>query len=270
MLLLASNNGGNQKYVLFEQPKEVQYLSLEGLGYFKRTLGMGDYLEGFQSWISNQRSLLFGCVEGNALVGWCMFEQWEKGDRDGTPIYVLRTIEVRTMDRRKKIGLNLVALLALVAPGHIVTRPLSANAKAFFEGVGFISPPEDAHIDFHDKYGYLLLPSVVKRSLFSNPTDKELILEQGNIDRCSGSLRTHVLRDEISRVSGFAQAFKATLAMPNKEPEAEKIFIKTDTSKIACACGSKIITFYTIPNGKQEHISVECDRCGEVWLTVPI
>lgn len=270
MLPLASSNNGSHKYVLFERPREVQYLSLEGLGYFEKALGMGDYLKSFQGWIERQDSTFLGCIDDNSLIGWCMFEQWEKWDQDRTPIFVLRTIEVRTSDRGKKVGLNLVRLMALVVPGHIVTRPLSINAKDFFEHIGFISPPQDVQIDFRDKYGYLLLPSVVKRELANNLIDEQFIPDESSIVRYCGYLKTHVLREELSQLGSFAQAFTTMLAAAKRENGGEKTFIKTDTSKMTCGCGSTAIDFYSIISGEHEHLGVECHRCGQVWLTVPI
>ena len=86
----------------------------------------------------------------------------DRNDRDGTPISVLRTIEIRTRDREKRIGLNLIALMGHVVPGHIATRPLGQEAKSFSEKIGFISPPMEAQLAFEDWYGYLLLPPAAK------------------------------------------------------------------------------------------------------------
>jgi len=271
MLQLASYPDQNRQYVVFERFREIEYLSLQGLGYFKKALGMDDYPNYFQSWIARQEPVLLGCIEGNSLLGWCMFERWDKRDRDKTPIYVLRMIEVQRLHWGQQIGLNLVTLVALVASGHIVTRPLSNESKAFFRGLGFIEPPPDAYVDSRDKYGYLLLPSVVKSRLFHTPLDDGLRPDAGNITRCSDRLKTALLREQISWTTSFAQAFAQVLSVPQETGEEAKVFIKTDTAASPCHCGSTSINFYTVigEEGK-DHLCVECARCGDTWLTVPI
>ena len=270
MLKLASTINGGHMYVSFEHPQEVDYLSFKGLGYFTKTLGMSDYRGNFKGWITRPGPVLLGCVAENELAGWCMFERWDRNDKDGTPISVLRTIEVRPSDRGKGMGLNLVALMAHVVPGHIATRPLSPKAKQFFEKIGFISPPGEAQIAFESRYGYLLLPSVAKRGFLHTLNHDELLFEADNIEKCSRHLKTQVLREEMSRHTGFGQAFVAALSKNGSETEAEKVFNKSDTARIPCACGSTSISFFTLVAGEREHLTVECDRCGDVWVTVPI
>ncbi len=270
MLLLASSPEKEQQYVNFERPAEVASYAMKGLGYFKRALGMSDYLERFQSWIAREGPLFLGCLVDNALVGWCMFERWEKNDKDDTPIYVLRMIEVSREHRKQHIGISLMTLVFHIAPGHIVTRPLSKNAEQFFRHLGFIRPPDNAQIDFRDKYGYLLLPSAVKHALNQTLKNSALKINNETVQRCADALKTSVLRDSLSNTQSFAQAFITTLKKPNFFREGQKVFIKTDTSKSSCLCGSQTISFYTVESGTEEYLSVECQRCGDVWLTVPI
>jgi len=270
MRKLASAPDGRHIYVSFEHPREVDSLSLSGLGYFKKSLGMNDYRGSFKSWIARPGPVLLGCLVEDELAGWCMFERWDRNDKDGTPSSVLRTIEVRPSDRGKRIGLNLVALMARVVPGHIATRPLSANAWQFFEKIGFIAPPPEAQIAFQDRYGYLLLPSVTKRGFLCSLKRDELLLEAQNIEKCSSLLKTQVLREEISHHTGFGQAFAASLSKSESDTDAEKVFTKSDTAKIPCACGSTSISFFTLSDGEREHLTVECNRCGDVWVTMPI
>ena len=268
---IASTRDGKWQYVAFERPEEIRHLSLNGLGYFKRALGMGDYRGNLQSWITSSEPVLLGCLAENTLLGWCMFERWDRSDADKTPIHVLRMIEVGSKHRGQKIGLNLMTLTGMIAPGHLVTRPLSVASEQFFQRLGFIRPPEEAQIDFHDKFGYLLLPAQAKHSVFQEPLDNGLILSRDGITRCSDGLKTAVLRSELSRAPSFAQAFMSTVARTSARGDgAEKSYIKTDTSRIPCACGSIAISFYTLLGDEGDEISVECERCGNVWLTVPV
>ncbi len=273
MLKLAYTAQEGHIYVSLDHPREVDNFSLKGLGYFRKALGMSDYRGSFKSWITRPGPVLLGCVAENELAGWCMFENWDRNDKDGTPISVLRTIEVRPDDRGKKIGLNLVALMSHIVPGHIATRPLGPKAKQFFEKLGFITPPGQAQVAFEQRSGYLLLTSAAKRGFIQTLNHKELLLEAQNMEKCSRRLKTQVLREEISRHSGFGQAFLAALSMNGSETETEKVFIKSDTARIPCACGSTSISFFTLAAseaGESEHLTVECNKCSDVWVTVPI
>ena len=273
MLRLASSAGNETAYFAFQRAQEVEHLSLKGLGYFKKALGMDDYLAYFQSWIARPDAHLLGCVNGASLLGWCMFEHWDRHDREGTPIYVLRMIEVQPKQRKQKIGLNLMALVCFVAAGHMVTRPLSAKSKGFFRKLGFIEPPPSAQIDFHDKYGYLLLPSSIKRRFLRQAWDERLEVDSDNITKYSDGLKTLLLREKVSESQSFAQAFMNVVpayATNAGEEAGEKVLIKTDTARIPCHCGSTTIEFYTISNGERDHLGVECARCGDTWLTIPI
>ena len=160
--------------------------------------------------------------------------------------------------------------MAHVVPGHIATRPLSPNAKQFFEEIGFVSPPREAQIAFEDRYGYLLLPSVAKRGFLHTLNHNEMTIEAQNIDKCSHHLKTQVLREEISHQSSFGEAFIAAVSKNGSETETEKVFTKSDTARIPCTCGSTSISFFTLTTGEKEHLTVECNRCGAVWVTVPI
>lgn len=270
MLKLASTPTGGHVYVSFEHPQEVDHLVLTGLGYFTKALGMNNYRGNFKSWIKRPGPILLGCLVENQLAGWCMFEKWDRNDKDGTPISVLRTIEVRPADRGKRIGLNLVALMANIVPGHMATRPFSLKAKQFFEKIGFISPPKVSQIAFENRYGYLLLPSTAKRSFLQMVKQNELVVDADIIEKCSRGLKTQVLRGEISQHAGFGQAFLAVLSKNGSETDVEKVFIKSDTATIPCACGSSSINFFTLNGGDKEHLTVECNRCGNVWVTVPV
>jgi len=274
---LAVNKNAGQRYVLFERPEEVEHISIEKLGYFKKVLGMSNYPGSFKSWIRRPDPLLFGCLTKNLLIGWSMVERWEKTDADRTPIFVLRMIEVAVKQRRRKIGRHLMALVMDAASGHLVTRPLNQRAVAFFKKFGFIEPPPDLSIDLQDKYGYLLLPSVNRLQFVKNNSPEDLVKNNQNIKLCSDELKTEVLRQEIARSSGFAHAFTKVLAKQTDtesdlgSPSVEnKRSIKEDTARVSCICGSVNIEFFSITNGKQKYMSVECQHCGKVWLTVPI
>jgi len=271
MVTLASSQDERHSYVLFERPAEVGPLSLTGLGYFEKALGVKDYRKHIQRWIRRPAPLVLGCLEQERMVGWAMCEPWDRRDRDSTPIFVLRMIEV-AQDRRKcGIGRALVILSGLLAPGHMVTRPLSGDSENFFTGLGFIRPPSDCAVELRDKYGYLLLPATAKQRL-AEQNNGAITLREAIVRQCADQQRAQVLRDEITRTTGFAQAFAAAVAPGQHEPSAlsERRLIQSGTAQVPCACGRREVAFYAIRNGERDYLGVECVQCGRVWLTVPV
>ena len=120
MIELATSSDGGRRYVVFEHSREVQNLSLRGLGYFKQALGMSDYLGSFGSWIERRGPVLIACLSEAQLLAWCMFEPWERSDRDRTPIFLLRTIEVGARRRGQ------------APPAPPRPYPLSRMSRAFW------------------------------------------------------------------------------------------------------------------------------------------
>lgn len=271
MQRIASIEDRDRQYIALERADEITRLSLADLGYFGSALGMSDYPATFRSWLTSPEPVLLGCLDQGSLLGWCMFERWDRSDADNTPIHVLRMIEVGAIYRRQNVGRSLIALAAMMAPGHMVARPISVPSERFFQRLGFIRPPTEAQVDFHDKFGYVLLPSRAKDRLFQAPLDRGLIVLDDAITRCSNRLKTDVLRGELSNEPSFAQAFMSKIAGPTTATNGVvKALIKTDTSSVQCTCGSVDIAFYTLRSDERDELGVECARCGNVWLTVPV
>ena len=270
MIGLATSSDGDRRYVVFEHSREVQNLSLRGLGYFKRTLGMSDYLGSFGSWIERRGPVLVGCLSEAQLLGWCMFEPWERSDRDRTPIFLLRTIEVDAKAREQGTGKHLMDLVFRLAPGHIITHPLNAHAQRFFKHLGFIEAPEVLREEMRDRYGYLLLPTLAKQELTLDRPD-DLVLHAADVQRFADGLRAEVLQKELVGAKSFAQAFAAALPGGTTGALATEIrhSIRRVTSQVPCACGSIDIEFFTTSNGR-EYLSAECERCGRTWMTIPL
>ena len=267
---LATSRDGDRRYVVFERSREVQNLSLRGLGYFKRTLGMDDYVGSFGSWIERRGPVLIGCLSEAQLLGWCMLEPWERNDRDRTPIFLLRTIEVGAQQRGQGMGRHLMNLVFRLAPGHMITHPLNAAAQRFFEHLGFLEAPEVFRDEMRDRYGYLLLPSSAKQELILEPPE-DLVLHTADVQRFADTLRAEVLHKELVGAKSFAQAFAAALPGGTTGALATEIRhpIRSVTSQVPCACGSIDIEFFTTSNGR-EYLSAQCERCGRTWMTIPL
>ena len=270
MIELATSTDGDRRYVVFEHSREVQNLSLRRLGYFKRALGMSDYLGSFGSWIERRGPILIGCLSEAQLLGWCMIEPWERSDRDRTPIFLLRTIEVGARHRGQGVGRHLMDLVFRLAPGHMITHPLTAAAQRFFEHLGFIEAPEVLREEMRDRYGYLLLPSSAKQELILEPPE-DLVLHTADVQRFADAMRAEVLQKELVGAKSFAQAFAAALpgAITGTPAIENRHSIRSVTSQVPCACGSIDIEFFTAVNGR-EYLSAECERCGRTWMTIPL
>lgn len=270
MIGLAASTDGTRRYFAFEHSREVQNLSLRGLGYFKRALGMSDYLGSFRSWIDRRGPVLVGCLSEAQLLGWCMFEPWERSDRDRTPIFLLRTIEVGARHRGQGMGRHLMHLVFRLAPGHVITHPLSTNAQHFFEHLGFLEAPEVLRDEMRDRYGYFLLPSSAKQELIIEKPE-DLVLHTADVQRFADGLRADVLQKELVGARSFAQAFASAVPGDTGEGLAQdsRRPIKSVTSRVPCACGSVDIEFFATVNGR-EYLSAECERCGRTWMTIPL
>ena len=270
MIDLATSRDGDRRYVVFERSREVQNLSLRDLGYFKRALGMSDYAGSFRSWIDRRGPVLIGCLSEAQLLGWCLLEPWERNDRDHTPIFLLRTIEVGARHRGQGVGKHLMDLIFRLAPGHVITHPLSTNAQHFFEHFGFVEAPEVLREEMRDRYGYWLLPSSAKQKLILAPPE-DMAVNAANMQHFADGLRADVLQKELVGAKSFAQAFASAVPGDTGERLAEdgRRPIKNVTSRVPCACGSVDIAFFATVNGR-EYLSADCDRCGRTWMTIPL
>jgi GNAT superfamily N-acetyltransferase len=270
MITLATSSDGKQEYVVFERSREVQNLSMREVGYFKRALGMSDYVASFCSWIGRQGPVLIGCVSEAQLLGWCMFERWERSDRDRSPIFLLRTIEVGTRHRGQGIGRHLMELVFRLAPGHLIVHPLSDPAQQFFEYLGFIQAPAVLREEMRDRYGYSVLPSAAKHDLILGPPEG-LVLHAAELERFTDGLSADVLQRELKEAKSFAQAFASAiqgdsigaLAQGARRP------IKRVTNRVPCACGS-VEGQFSVGGDGSEFLSAECSRCGRTWITIPL
>ncbi len=161
-------------------------------------------------------------------------------------------------------------LVFRLAPGHIITHPLSASAQHFFEHLGFLEAPEVLQEEMRDRYGYLLLPSSAKQELIPEPPE-DLVLHTADVQRFADGLRAEVLQKELVGAKSFAQAFASALPGDATEVLAQegRRPIKSVTSRVPCACGSVDAEFFVTVNGR-EYLSAECERCGRTWMTIPL
>lgn len=164
MIEIARNSEGVRFYLL-EHTFELDKLGIGEFTYFKKHLGMSDYMANFKSWLKRPTVYLVVAVLENSIVGWSMNESWSKPSSDGRPVFVLRAIEISPQLASKGLGRTLFTLISRILPGHIITKPVNTNAKKFFVSLGFSLPAKDCPVGLADHPGYLVLDEGAKSGL---------------------------------------------------------------------------------------------------------
>ncbi|WP_367343931.1 GNAT family N-acetyltransferase [Methanomethylovorans sp.] len=159
MIDLACYDGG-LKFSKLRYPYELDKLKIGSFNYFNKHLGMSNYMDNFNSWLKRQSVTLIVGIDDVTIVGWVMTERWNQNSKDGRSVHVLRGIEVSPSISRRGIGKVLFLLSFKACPGHILTKPVNAIAKAFFLSLGFQEPAKDCPVDLSNYPGYLFLPEV--------------------------------------------------------------------------------------------------------------
>lgn len=208
MIELACYDGGLRISKL-EYPYELDKLKIGRFEYFNKHLGMSDYAGNFRSWLKRQSVTLIVGIDDVTIAGWVMTERWKQNAKDGRSVYVLRAIEVSPSIARKGIGRALFLLSFKACPGHMLTKPVNAIAKAFFLSLGFQEPGKNCPVDLSSYPGYLFLPQDYE---FHNVSD-ELKLSTGGILECQKGLSIR----EVSRPNFTQVSVQNTVAVPSKE-----------------------------------------------------
>lgn len=166
-----ARTGDRLSFCILEYPAELEKLKVGEFIYFKKHLGMADYMANFKSWLKRPSVFLFLVISDGTIVGWSMNEKWSKPSLDGRPVFVLRAIEISPELSRKGYGRDLFMMISRFLPGHIITKPVNSNARAFFESLGFMSPETHSPINLNDHPGYLVLSEDERSSLKSATMD---------------------------------------------------------------------------------------------------
>lgn len=158
---------GGVTYVKLEEPADVdryQIRSVEthadGFEFF-RGLGIVGYERTFKTWLRHfPRPVFLAAVRGRELVAWVFIEAHGGPAKDGSPVYVLRAIETLPEMRGKRLGYRLLLLGLQQVTGHVVTKPLTKEARAFFVRAGFsdLGEGERPPVDPRAFPGYLVMP----------------------------------------------------------------------------------------------------------------
>jgi len=141
---------GELTYVKFEEPADIDRVQVQGEetdphGFeFFRGLGIVGYARTFKAWLRHfPRPIFLAALREREVVSWVFLEEHGARARDGNPIYVLRAIETLPELRRKRLGYRLLLLVLAQVAGHVVTKPLTKDARTFFLRAGFEELAED-------------------------------------------------------------------------------------------------------------------------------
>src|SRR5665648_252497 len=149
-------------FIHLEKPHELDKYRFATFEYFRKILGMADYIGNFKSWLGRSTVFLLVAIENNTIIGWVMTERWDKNAGNDDPIFVLRAIEVTPDITRSGIGKKLFNIVIQTLPGYIIVKPVNDTAKAFFAHLGFRPTGKSSVIDLSDHPGYFALPSKTK------------------------------------------------------------------------------------------------------------
>lgn len=167
-------------FVKFEDPADVDRVEIrsvetdpEGFEFF-RGLGIVGYARTFKAWLRHfPRPLFLAALRDREVVSWAFFEVQSEPARDGNPIHLLRAIETLPELRGKRLGYRLLLLGLSHVTGHVLTKPLTKEARAFFLRAGFGELAEDERppIDPRRFAGYVALPPHRRREALAHLRD---------------------------------------------------------------------------------------------------
>src|SRR3990172_5315773 len=141
---------GGFTYVKLQEPAAIDRVQVRGQetdprGFeFFRGLGIVGYARTFKAWLRHfPRPIFLAALREREVVSWVFVEQHGEHARDGNPVYVLRAIETLPELRRKRLGYRLLLLVLTLVTGHVLTKPLTKEARTFFLRAGFEDLTED-------------------------------------------------------------------------------------------------------------------------------
>lgn len=141
---------GGFTYVKFEEPADIDRVQVLGAetdprGFeFFRGLGIVGYAATFKAWLGHfPRPVFLAALREREVVSWVFLEEQGEHAKDGNPLYVLRAIETLPELRGKRLGYRLLLLALSQVTGHVVTKPLTKEARLFFLRAGFEEFAED-------------------------------------------------------------------------------------------------------------------------------
>lgn len=255
MIKLAHIDGVD--FIHLEKSYELDKIRFATFEYFRKILGMADYVGNFKSWLERSDVFLLVAIEKNTIIGWVMNERWETNAGNDDPIFVLRAIEVTPDITRSGIGKKLFNVVVQTLPGYIIVKPVNDTAKAFFSSLGFRQTGKGSVIDLSDHPGYFALPSKTKKH------HKERIPNGLNLcgDAIDKSFINYVDAEKV-----VSETVKRTKA--KEHVITEKIEAGDHKMMSACQCGEFYTKKYRI-KGDRNGIIFICRNCEKERYFMP-
>ncbi len=164
-------------YVKLEESADVDRVQIrsvetdpDGFEFF-RGLGIVGYAKAFKAWLRHfPRPIFLAALREREVVAWAFFEEHSEPAADGNPVWILRAIETRPELRGRRLGYRLLLLGLAQVTGHVVTKPLTKEARAFFVRAGFMDLVDDRHPPVEPRRfaGYLALPPHRRREALAH------------------------------------------------------------------------------------------------------
>lgn len=294
MIELARHQNGITYYKL-DNPYELDKLKFGEFIYFKKYLGMSDYVGNFKSWLKRSNVLLIVAVSQNKVVGWVMNERWSEPSIDGKPVFALRAVEVSPDVTKSGIGRGLFNLTSMAVYGHIITKPVNEIAKSFFWSMKFVSPDQSSPINLSNHPGYMVLKYDISRRL--GVVDGLTIYEDA-VFKCKSLLfpsdMVELIKEEAARkklaeksesdvgnvASEDNKAMKATNATSSSpesqsdqssavsEDSAIDKFMAMQKMMTPCTCGEFRAKKYQVSTDR-DGIAIVCAGCGRERYFLP-
>ena len=168
---------GPYVYVKFEESADVDRVQIrsvetdpEGFEFF-RGLGIVGYARTFKAWLRHfPRPIFLAALREREVVSWAFIEQHSEPAADGNPVWILRAIETLPELRGRRLGYRLLLLGLAQVTGHLLTKPLTKEARAFFLRAGFSDLAEDRSPPVEPRRfaGYVALPPHRRREALAH------------------------------------------------------------------------------------------------------
>lgn len=274
-----------------EHAFELDKLKIGEFSYFRKYLGMSDYLANFRSWLKRPTVVLFLAMSGNTVIAWSMNEKWSSPSTDGRPVYVLRGIEVSPQLARKGMGKNMFFFISGVLVGHIITKPVNTSARSFFESLDFEEPSSSSPVHLVDHPGYLILEEGNKDSgscdnisLFNENImackqklfPKEICLEaaKNDVDPVVSEAKCAPVIDPVGEVvEEVGEILPETQEVESPDQQEEFIFdgkfIGEQKMMSPCKCGNSVVNKYQV-TGKRSGTAFICTECHVERYFLPL
>ncbi|MDK2826222.1 hypothetical protein SAMN04488589_1896 [Methanolobus vulcani] len=281
MFELGKSEDGITFYKL-EHAFELDKLTIGEFTYFRKYLGMSDYLSNFQSWLKRPTVVLVVAVKDSTVVGWSMNEKWSTPASDGRPTFVLRGIEVSPKLARTGMGKKIFCFISGILVGHIITKPVNKIAKLFFESLDFAGSTYKSPVDLGNYPGYLILEESRKKLVAC----EGIIPYEENVKACrlklfpkeavSDSLITMKKEADVSDSSNEVSEHVSTHVPGENPPEDsqgpvdfEGKFLGEQKMMSPCKCGNYLVNKYML-SGKRSGTAFICANCSVERYFLPM